>query len=306
MEGINNLGSTCAINSLIQMICRCKKLSDIILNANVSEGTFTYELKEVIDLIVNQNKSVNPMKFINYFYTTFNGIFNRYEQIDINELWFYIYEKIHEETAIIDNDNNKNEYDITMAIYNNNKKSDIMNLVQGAFINTIECSNCNYKSHLYEPFITFALDIQENKSIADLIVITLEDEIRKQDEWICDNCKNNHNYLKIKRIKKLPEILIISLNRFKDIYNKNNTDVFVNDKLIFNADGNIYNYELQSMGLHFGNLLGGHYMALCNINNETFNLYNDDSVKVINKDDFIKNNLLNNSVYLIIYQLNRL
>lgn len=306
MEGINNLGSTCAINSLIQMICRCKKLCDIILTANVSEGTFTYELKEVIDLIVNQNKSVNPMKFINFFYTTFNGIFNRYEQIDINELWFYVYEKINEETSIQENENNNNEYDITMAIYNNHKKSNIMNLVQGAFINAIQCSNCKYNSHLYEPFITFALDIQENKSIADLISITLNDEIREQDEWICDNCKNNHNYLKIKRIKKLPEILIISLNRFKDIYNKNNTDVFVNDKLVFNADGNIYNYELQSMGLHFGNLLGGHYMAVCNINNESFNVYNDDSVKVINKDDFIKNNLLNNSVYLIIYQLNRL
>ena len=49
MEGINNLGSTCAINSLIQMICRCDKLRNVILNANVNEGTFTHELKEIID-----------------------------------------------------------------------------------------------------------------------------------------------------------------------------------------------------------------------------------------------------------------
>ena len=96
MQGINNLGSTCAINSLIQMITRCDKLREIILNSNTTEGTITNELKEIIDLMHNQNKSLNPAKFLNSFYTTFKGIFNRYEQIDINELWFYICEKINE------------------------------------------------------------------------------------------------------------------------------------------------------------------------------------------------------------------
>ena len=140
MEGINNLGATCAINSLIQMICRCQRLRDVILNSNTGEGTFTYELKEVIDLIHNQKKSINPMKFINNFYIIFKGIFNRFEQLDINELWLYVFDKINEETSIT-LEGNLDEYESKIAVFNNNKTSDILKLVQGIFINIISCSN---------------------------------------------------------------------------------------------------------------------------------------------------------------------
>jgi len=303
MEGINNLGATCAINSLIQMICRCARLRDTILNANVKEGTFTNELKEVLHLLHNEKQSLNPEKFINYFYMTFKGIFNRFEQIDINELWFYIIDKIHEETAVLITDDSNDLFESKMKVFNNNKNSQILHLVQGCFINVITCSNCHHNSHSFEPFITVAIDIEENKTIADLIMMTIKEEIREPDEWKCDNCKGNHKYLKLKRIWKFPKILVISLNRFKDIYNKNNSEVYINENLNFIMDNNNHNYNLQSIGLHFGNLNGGHYMSVCNINNETFNLYNDDIVKTIDKNEFIQNNLKNNSAYLIIYEL---
>lgn len=303
MEGINNLGATCAINSLIQMICRNDKLRNVILNANVNEGTLTAELKEVLHLIHNEKKSLTPNKFINNFYLIFKGIFNRFEQIDINELWLYMIDKIHEETSYkLNIENNTDIYQSKINAFNNNKMSNILQLVQGSFINVITCSYCNYKSNSFEPFITLAVDIQENKTIADLIMMSMTDEIREKDEWICDNCKGNHNYMKMKQIWKFPEILAISLNRFKDIYNKDNSDVFINEKLSFIIDdNNKYNYELKSLGLHYGNLNGGHYMSICEINNETFNLYNDENVNTVNKNEFLKSN----TVYLIIYQLNR-
>jgi ubiquitin C-terminal hydrolase len=310
MEGINNLGGTCAINSLIQMICRCKKLRDVILNANVSQGTFTYELKEVIDLLYNQKQHLHPAKFMDFFYKTFNNTFNRYEQIDINELWFYVFEKINEETSLDDNITDiTNEHDYKISIYNNRKTSEIMKLVQGSFINIIQCKNCCHKSHSFEPFITIALDINEVKTIADLFMSTLNDENREKDEWKCGNCNGNHEYLMMKRIWKLPEILFISLNRFKDIYQKNNTDVYVNEMInfvpgsILSKIDNNHTYNLQAIGLHYGNLQGGHYMAVCNINDETFNLYNDNNVQSMEKSKFIEHNLKNNSAYLIIYEL---
>jgi len=311
MQGINNLGSTCAINSLIQMIARNDDLREIILNSETKEGTLTKELKEIIELIINnENKSLNPSKFINSFYTIFNGIFNKYEQIDINELWFYIYGKINEEISINKKENKnipKNlneEHDKIIEKYNLNKTSKILELVQGSFINIIECMECKNKSYSFEPFINIGIDIDiEIKTIADLIITSLKDELREKDDWKCERCNKKEKYLKMKRIWKLPKILFLTINRFRDIYNKNNTEVYINENMIFNK-GSVLSldkeskYELESIGLHYGNLIGGHYMSICKIENKYY-LYNDNQIEIIEKEKFLKTNL----GYLLMYKL---
>jgi ubiquitin C-terminal hydrolase len=313
MEGINNLGATCAINSLIQIICRSDNLRNVILNANVSNESFTGNLKEVLDLMYNQKKSLHPAKFINCFYNKFNGIFNRFEQIDINELWFYFYEKINEETCkdcfILDQISNiDEEHDYKINIHNNKKESELTKLVQGSYINIIICTNCNKANHSFEPFISIALDIdeEENLSIANLMMKHMKNEYREKDDWICDKCNEKHSYIKTRRIWKLPKVLFMSLNRFKDLNMKNNKEIFINDNIIFNAGSivkfkNNMKYDLQGIGLHHGNLSGGHYTALCNMKNECFNIYNDNEIHNIKTNEILPL-LKSNSAYLIVYE----
>jgi ubiquitin C-terminal hydrolase len=310
MQGINNLGATCAINSLIQIICRCSKLRDVILNANVPDDSFTGELKEILDLLHNKNVSLNPIKFLNCFYKTFGNVFNKYEQIDINELWIYVFEKINEETSISyepkTNFNNiYEEHDLKIAIYNNNKYSNILKLVQGSFINVIQCNNCNNISHSFEPFINIALNIEnENVSIVDLLMNNFKVENREKDEWKCDKCNDYHSYKKTFKIWKIPDILFISLNRFQDIHKKNYANIYINSDIIFNK-GSISTkdvdckYNLKSIGLHHGNLSNGHYNALC-YNNNIFTLFDDDSVNTINEPNLL--NKLNNA-YIMLYEI---
>jgi len=314
MEGINNLGGTCAINSLIQIFTRNDELRNLILNSEVSPNSFTGELKEIIDILHNKQKAVNPVKFINCFYSTFNGIFNRYEQIDINELWFYIYQKIHDETSLkssllsteIRNINEEHDYKIN--IYNEKKESQLMKLVQGSYINIINCNNCNNSTHSFEPFISLALDINDdNPSIVNLIVNSMKNEYRVCDDWKCDKCNEKHSYTKTMRIWKLPRLLFISLNRFKDINNKNNTEVIINDSLNFNEGSilshrNNTNYILEALGLHYGNLEGGHYTALCNMHNGLYHFFNDDNINLMKNEDLFKNQLKSCNAYLILYK----
>ena len=310
MQGINNLGATCAINSLIQIICRCCKLRNVILNANVPDDSFTGELKEILDLLHNKNLSLNPHKFINCFYKTFENVFNKYEQIDINELWIYVFEKINEETSIsyepkTDFNNIYEEHDLKIAIYNNNKYSNILNLAQGSFINVIQCNNCNNISHSFEPFINIALNIEnENVSVVDLLMNNFKVENRDKDEWKCDKCNDYHSYKKTFKIWKIPDILFISLNRFQDIHKKNYANIHINSDIIFNK-GSISTkdvdckYNLKSVGLHHGNLSNGHYNALC-YNNNIFTLFDDESVNTIDEP-----NLLNkiNNAYIMLYEI---
>ena len=314
MEGINNLGATCAINSLIQIFCRNKRLRTIILNSTVSPTSFTGELREVIDLICNQNKSLHPAKFLDCFYRTFNGIFNRFEQIDINELWFYVFDKINEETSqpslldLKEIRNMNDEHNYKIDIYNNNKTSELLKLVQGSFINIIHCNLCNHKSYSFEPFINIPLDIDNDKhlTVADLISGFITDEFREADAWRCDNCHHNCSYIKTNRIWKIPKVLFLSLNRFKDL-NKNNKEIIINDDINFtkgtvlSLDNNC-KFELQAVGLHFGGLQGGHYTSACNMNNGNYHHYNDNDIAVINNQEI--KSILNKNGYLIIYENN--
>lgn len=315
MEGISNLGSTCAINSLIQIITRNDDLRNIILNSNVPINTFTSELKEILDLLYNQQKNINPVKFINYFYNTFNDIFNRNEQIDINELLFYVYKKINDETSYnslnqislnqISNIHEEHNYKIN--IYNENKESEIMKLVQGSYINIIECCKCNNKTYLFEPFITLNLDIidNENISIVDLIINSMKNEYREKDDWLCDKCNEKQAYIKTTRIWKLPKLLFITLNRFKEFNKKNNTEILINNCLNFNkgsimSENKNIDLTLESIGLHYGDIFGGHYTALCNMKNGNYHLFNDDNINIIKEEELFKN-FKSSNAYLLLY-----
>jgi len=47
MQGLENLGLTCAANSLIQMMCRNNNIRNIILEDNIPHNTLSHELKEI-------------------------------------------------------------------------------------------------------------------------------------------------------------------------------------------------------------------------------------------------------------------
>lgn len=296
--GLANLGATCAINSLIQILYRTSKINNIIMSSNTPEGTITYELKDLFNAL-NQNKTISPNRFINNFYIIFKNVFNKYEQIDICELYIFLIQKIHDDTCYsINVDKNFinifEEHNYSISLYNNNKYSDIYNILQGSYMNTIECLGCGHINRTFEPFIYIGLDIIEDLSINELLSKTFITETRYKDKWKCDKCLNNCNYNKNSIIWKYPDILFISLNRFKEL-NKKNTDI-VN----INTSLNIHKiYNLNAIGFHYGIIDGGHYNSICNMNNN-FYLYDDNSVFKLN-DDELNNALKSNNSYIISY-----
>ncbi len=300
MEGLNNLGATCAINSLIQILFRIEKFKEIILNSSTPENTLTFELKDLFNVMQNHKNNISPNRFIHYFFKIFKDVFVQFEQIDICELFYFLIQKIHDEIAI--DDNNKNdkfsniieEHNYKIALHNNFKYSDIYKLFQGSHMHHIKCLNCDNITRNFEPFILINLDIKSQSSISDLLNYYYSTETRINDEWICDKCKTKSKYDKSISICKYPEILFISLNRFKDINTKNSDIVNIDVQLFLRKI-----YSLRSIGYHFGNLNSGHYNCICKNNDNNFILYDDNNVININN---IEPLLQTQNSYILCYE----
>lgn len=326
MQGLKNLGSTCAINSLIQIICRNKYLRNSILIEDIPENTLSIELKEILKILYIDKKSVSPNKFINALYLFLNH-FTLGEQIDITELWFLLFDKISDEINILtpklpyfkEYDNmNLNHPNINLkANYiinnlNNNKTSKFLQNTQGVILNTIECTNCNYSSYNFEPFIAIQLDLPDNNNDTITLTTLLRNYLEtttNHDDWKCEKCNKCTQYIKSHKLWKLPNTLIFLIKRYVNINIKNNKPVNINNKINIKngcilSDLNLeVNYNLSSCGIHIGNLHGGHYYAICK-DEETNNyiLYDDLNIRIYNNDNinFLKKN---SDVYMVVYTL---
>ena len=303
MQGLQNLGSTCAINTLIQLICRTKLLRENLLSEHVQPNTFSGELKEILDLMHNQNHSLQPKKFVNKLYS-YLQIFNRGEQIDIGELWMFLFEKIANELNTERYNVNYvnsihhplNEKCIEIMEKINNKKSSLWQVnCQGIILSTVTCTQCNNKIHNFEPFISLPLDIHENNnSIVDMFKAFLK-TTEHQGDWRCEHCNDFTKYKKQQQLWKVPKVLIFLIKRFNDFYQKNSLCIHVNTDLQINNIS--YNYV--GSGNHYGNLFGGHYCALCKVDKQ-YILYDDLNVSIIDEGKF---QTFAKDTYLLFYEI---
>jgi ubiquitin C-terminal hydrolase len=317
MQGLQNIGSTCAVNSLIQIICRTSKLRNSILLEELPENSLASELKEILDLMYNKEKSLIPNKFVNSLYRNLEGIFIRGEQIDIGELWTFLFDKIATEISIsyapiITNINLFDECNNVIYKFNNHKTSKWLETSQGILVNIINCKNCNKTVYNFEPFTSISLDICNDNcpSIVDMLKYFLSHEERIADEWKCDGCNKCSNYSKTVKLWKAPDVLIFVIKRFTDSFNKDIRPINICKTLSF-GEGSVLsinnekNYNISGIGLHHGIIHGGHYTAICHIGDEVFIHYNDTDVNILNKDDKNKINILlekNNSAYILAYE----
>ena len=95
--------------------------------------------------------------FASNFYVIFKGIFNKYEQLDICELYLFLIQKIHDEICRPIPENKSilslsEEHNYKIAFYNDFKYSNIYRLFQGSYIHIIKCLSCNHIAKTFEPF----------------------------------------------------------------------------------------------------------------------------------------------------------
>jgi len=328
--GLTNINcSTCALNTLIQIIAHSPKLYDS-LHKSFDYSQNNEEPQKIawhmcfITRALAESHSVTPGGLVTLLYKLFPDNFRRGEQMDIHELWILLADKITDEVGTnkkpkITHPQNINT-DISTKVtenltkINHGKVSAWLNSIQCIQLGVLKCNNpaCGDTPWNMEVYNSIEVDIPHKKSGQNgqnepIILDHLLQQnhlIENMYEWKCEKC-NNIGGIKQTQMYALPCILMIMVKRFRmssnGSFKKINTPINISQQINIGINGVTSKYNLVGIGNHYGVYGGGHYTAHVLENNNW--MCCDDihrSVIDISQDNIFVNNT---SAYIVCYEL---
>jgi len=281
LKGIGNInGVTCYINTTLQCLGNLQRFKAFVL-LNKRPGIVIESLKDVYDCLYVKKRDVVPNRFIKDLQGALKYI-EILNENDLNEFIVSLLDHIHNEICItntytvplreISNKFEYLKYNLDVAWHKQNKHiSKIIDIFYGQHVIQTQCSVCKHICHNYEPFSNMMLPVPDDAN-------TLQECLKKHftieeiNDWKCDKCENKANNQKSIKLWRVPEVLVIALNRFHSVTNGGAHKVCKTITAPLYLDLSKYNlnskgeYRLKSIANHYGNLHGGHYNSFLNIN----------------------------------------
>ena len=300
--GLQNMSSTCYLNSIIQQLFMIPMLRESVLKINNSSKTnILYELQLLFaGLKIYEFGYYDPRSFV-----VANKL-NFYEQMDADEFYGTLIDKVENDI--------KNLYSVSSPNPNpglisklpepkneNYKYKNIFNYFFGIeVLDELKFVDCNHKRNNKFFYNSIQLEIKGFDNINDSLKNYFKTEIMDGDNKInCELCKIKRTCHKHLIFKSLPNIFVIILKRFEFDYNTmlkyklNKYFEFpfkldMKDYLIENHSETNTEYELTGITIHYGVADFGHYYDLIKTANGKWYKFNDISVSEFKEEDIPK------------------
>ena len=252
--GLNNIGSTCYMNSTLQCLSNTGSLTRYFLkkenrsnfekqknDKNIKDKISPYYADVIYHLWDAKNKSsgFSPYEFKQKL-GELNPLFAPSAAGDSKDLLNYLIMQMHEElnaskTDKIENQNvirinQTNEQEVLKSFYDNftkNYNSKISNIFYGCTKSQMICQNCGIITYNFELYFFLIFPLEKIKTFKSLFYginvnsvnifeCLTEEQMPALLEGYCNYCKRNTNLQQKTSLYTLPNYLIIILNRGRD------------------------------------------------------------------------------------------
>ena len=313
--GIINLGNTCYINSCLQTLIHCPLFIPKLLQQKKLTNNETLFTNHFLNICYQMKKATNEIditpfkKFLGSKYQLFEGS----KQNDAVEFCRKFLENISTELNVKKNNNlpfveltnsfskpKRQRYEISANYHRQREKSIITDLFYSFIGKTLKCQ-CNQESYVFNKYLDIPLQIPDNINITNINELLRNFFKIDYVEKYCNICKKEVKCDQDTKIAYPPDILILSIQRFKENNVKNNCNVIADEFIDLNE---FIDYECGYNGQslyclfgvinHFGNMDFGHYFSYIKVDNQDWYEFNDRIVKPTSNFD-------TSNAYILIY-----
>ncbi|KAL9167857.1 hypothetical protein ABFS82_05G125200 [Erythranthe guttata] len=234
LRGLNNLGSTCFMNSVLQALIHAPPLRDYFLSDQHSHEScrkssddrlcLPCDVDVIFSAVFSGEKApYSPAKFL-YSWWQHSENLASYEQQDAHEFFISVLDGIHKKLG-----------KASLAFKENEDCQCIAHRVfSGLLRSDVTCTSCGFTSSTYDPFLDISLDLNtgptdiptkakkmtekpsaESSLAGCLELFTRPEKLGSDQKLYCENCQQKQDSLKQMSLRKLPLVLCLHIKRFE-------------------------------------------------------------------------------------------
>ncbi|KAI8580808.1 hypothetical protein K450DRAFT_236084 [Umbelopsis ramanniana AG] len=334
IRGIQNLGNTCFMNSIIQALSNCSPVRDQCLqnsarrrNSDAESTSIAVEFSRIMKELwlatqpppSSYRSSLVPISPLSLYDTVLKAItsFSPAEQQDAQEFFTYFLDRFYKTvpkklpltTPIIDETTPSND---------SKHPGGLDSLFRGLLLNKITCKDCGYTIRKEEPFFDLSLDLphhfaiyqrrtrSQQKSTGCSLRDCIDDftKVTELEEFECKKCKGKCT--KQSSLMQLPQILCLHIKRFGMLESQRPRACKLASHVSFPIDDLVLEpinteqhvkYDLSAAVVHRGNTLSsGHYLTYGRNDGRWFR-FDDNRATEVSRDT-----LADDEVYMLFYE----